>query len=145
MITKNKKLDIKIFTEIMDADIFTNIIEEKVKSIYSNLDDATIYPIYQQDNDPKHKSKKAKEKFKELNIPIIDWPSCSPDLNPIENIWRLLKIKVNRRRAKTVEEFKKYIIEESLLIDIKIINSLIDSMPSRLQSVIDNNGLHTKY
>ena len=40
---------------------------------------------FQQDNDPKHTSRVAKD-FIQKNIPkIMDWPSNSPDLNPIEN------------------------------------------------------------
>ena len=49
--------------------------------------------ILQYDNDPKHISLKALEFYKENNIKIIDWPSNSPDLNPIEKI--LTKIKIS--------------------------------------------------
>ena len=44
--------------------------------------------ILQFDNDPKHRSLKALEFYKENNIKIIDWKSNSPDLNPIKNNYR---------------------------------------------------------
>jgi transposase len=29
------------------------------------------------------------------NIPILPWPAQSPDINVIENVWRVLKIHIN--------------------------------------------------
>ena len=55
--------------------------------------------ILQFDNDPKHRSLKALEFYKENNVRIIDWPSNSPDLNPIENILAKIKNKLCRRRV----------------------------------------------
>ena len=43
--------------------------------------------VFQQDNEPKHMSKKAKKWFAHNNIDIIEWPPQSPDLNPIKNMW----------------------------------------------------------
>lgn len=60
--------------------------------------------IFQQDNDPKHTAKKNKKYLHNKSVKILTWPSQSPDLNPIENLWAILDKRLKDRKPQNEEE-----------------------------------------
>ena len=66
----------------------------------------------QQDNDPKLSSKSTTEWRQQKKIRLLEWPSQSPDLNPIEMLWHDLKRAVHTRHPKNFAELKQFSNEE---------------------------------
>ena len=60
--------------------------------------------ILQQDNVPKHVSKVTKAAFQQHGITVLEWPSQSPDLNPIEHLWQELENHVRKKTSKNSNE-----------------------------------------
>lgn len=77
----------------------------------------------------------------------MEWPSCSPDLNPIENLWGDLarRVYANHRQFKNVAELKKAITQAWSEVDLGRIENLVNSMPNRVFEVIKKKGGVIKY
>ncbi len=99
--------------------------------------------VFQHDNDPKNTSKTTTALLKKLMVKVMDWPSMSPDLNPIEHMWG--KRKVEERKVSNIHQLRDVIMEEWKRTPVATCEALVNSMPKRVKAVLENNGGHTKY
>lgn len=111
-----------------------------------------LYPennyIFQQDNCPVHTANIVTQWIQNANIETLPWPSNSPDMNPIENIWGVIVKRLNRHNfmPPNSEELWQGIHEvwEEISLEENFITPFL-TMGRRLQAVIDADGDYTKY
>lgn len=82
----------------------------------------------------------------EIIVQVMECPPHSPDMNPIENLWDNLELRVPRQVPLSVKvgDFGTAIMEELETIPVPRINVLIASMPRRVKGLVDGNGEHTR-
>src|SRR4029434_4783101 len=100
--------------------------------------------IFQQDNAKPHAAHISKAWLRKKRVRVLDWPACSPDLSPIENVWRILKCKTLQRRPRAVAHLKTCLQEEWDKVTPETFPHLVSSVPKRLLSVVKKNGNITK-
>ena len=129
---------------IMKKEQYIQILEDNIRQSAENLHLGPNW-TYQQDNDPKHTAKAVKKWFQDNSVEVLQWPSQSPDLNPIENLWKTLKTRVHARRPSNLTELEVFAKEEWAKIPVELCQSLVSSYKSRLDAVIKNKGFAIDY
>ncbi len=89
--------------------------------------------VFQQDNDPKHMAKATNEWLKKKHIKVLE----SPDLHPIDSLWREVKVRFAKRQPQNINDLERICKEER--------DKMVANYKKHLASVIANNSFATKY
>lgn len=138
---------IHIFNEKMDGKLLRKILDKNViPAAYLYYKQHPPEQWYlQHDNDKKFTGQVVQTWLHNHGITCIDFPPYSPDLNPIEHIWADMARRVEMRPASTMEQLQDVVAEEWERTSLELLTKLIESMPRRLQAVIDAQGGYTSY
>ena len=103
--------------------------------------------IFQHDNARPHTARIPRDFLAQNNVQVLDWPSRSPNLNPIEHLGDELDRRVRQRdpQPQTLPALFVALRAEYQLIRRHFIRNLVQSMGHRCQATIDANGGHTRY
>ena len=131
----------------MDGDLYVQILEDELQQSLEYHGKQATDIIFQQDNDPKHKCKKATKWFEDHEYTVMIWPAQSADLNPIEHLWVYIKKKLEEypEPPKGILELWERAEAEWNKIPMEVCQNLIESMPRRIEAVIKAKGGNTKY
>ena len=102
--------------------------------------------ILAQDNAPCHSVCTTQQLLRANNVKLLDWPAKSPDLNPIEHVWDLLKRRVRQlRQYRTLGQLQHDVNQIWRQITQPTNQNYICSMRQLCRAVTDANGGHTRY
>ncbi|KAK3556141.1 hypothetical protein QTP70_005626 [Hemibagrus guttatus] len=131
----NGTMNSVVYQKILKVNVRPSVCDLKLKRTW----------VLQQDNDTKHTSKSTFEWLKKNKMKTLEWPSQSPDLNPIEMLWHDLKKVVHARKPSNVAELQQFCKDEWAKIPPQRCNRLIASYGKRLIAVVAAKGGPTSY
>ena len=126
---------------------YTEVLETHLLPFWKRMKRRFRSPIFQDDGAPAHTARSVTTWKRSKDIRTFRWPAQSPDLNPIEHLWQILKTRIQQRfpRPKNLTELKDCIYEEWGQLDPAILRSLVSSMRRRIATVINSRGYQTRY
>lgn len=127
----SSKMNSNDFISVLDTNLLPFIRRFRRKKYTFQLDNASI-----------HTSSTTSRWFSAKHIQVLEWPACSPDLNPMENLWGMLvrEIYANNKQFQSKDELKTAILNAWSKIDAKTTSNLVQSMNNRIFQLIQRNG-----
>ena len=101
--------------------------------------------IFQQDNAKAHTCKVVKTWLQQQDFEVMPWPSKSPDLSWIENLWAYVANALRKRQGLTPRNFRDALMDEWEAVPTRVLMNMYNSIPRRLRACIANHGGATKY
>lgn len=137
---KNFQRMLKVHQKTLDSAYYTEVI---LPTIEEHLVDNEL--IYMHDRSSIHFSHQTQHWLEMHNIDVMDdWPPKGPDMNPVENVWAEL-VRRTRNDATNRTQLFENVYATFLQLGNPYFDKLIESMPRRIEKVIQANGGWTKY
>lgn len=134
-------------TGTMSSDDYLSILKDYVAATrdWYTMDRSAF--IFQHDNASIHTAGIVKAFFAKSNTTVLKWPVNSPDLNPIEHLWAYIKYQLDQlpEAPTSVDELWERFQDIWASIPHDLLHELYDSMPTRIRTLYNNKGGHTKY
>jgi hypothetical protein len=115
------------------------------KEVLDNNKDYFLGRTLAQDNAPCHKTQLIRTWLEKEGIETMAWPSCSPDLNPIEEMWHVMKRQIQGKHFPNKDALWCELLRLWFAFTPEFIRRFIDSMPDRVRAVINAKGGATRY
>ena len=134
--------------EHMSGEYFSGFVKRNLSTLFTAENQQKWFVM---DNDPSQRSKVAKKAINDSGATLFEIPARSPDLNPIENLFHIVKKQLESQAISECiyqekwPEFKARVRKTILKIPTTYINNLLLSMPKRIDDVIKCKGFRTKY
>ncbi|KAL4500716.1 hypothetical protein ABPG72_019950 [Tetrahymena utriculariae] len=139
-------LNLEIFEENLNADLYIKILKKRLIKWKQQFKQNKKVILYQ-DKDPKHTAKAVTNFLQQNGIKWVeDWPPCSLDLNPVENVWNILKQKISSDFPQNKNELIKSIKKHWKSIKQDYCAKLLNSWNTRCTQYmeIENEGTKSK-
>ena len=130
---------------------FAKFVRKQFPSVFERCARKGNERLFLQDGDPCQNSHKALRALRRINAKVLKIPPRSPDLNPIENIFKLLGDQLSKDalekniNEESFESFQSRVVDTLLRIPTDVINKTVSSMPKRIDAIIKNKGTRLKY
>lgn len=136
--------------DTLDGHYFKDLVEREFGNMFekANKGDSKLWI---QDGDPSQNSALARCSWLALGAQLLSIPPRSPDINPIENFFKLVKDRLtkdaiaNNITWESFPDFSKRVRETILNMDKAVIDKIIESMNKRMDLIISKKGGKTKY
>lgn len=127
---------------LMNADRYLELLSDHLEDCFEMCQTN----LFMQDGVPCHTAKLIKNWFDFVQVDYIrDWPGNSPDLNPIENLWALMKNKLRDRDTSSIPKLEAAIQDIWNNIHPQWLQHLAESVPRRLDKCVKREGRPIKY
>jgi hypothetical protein len=129
----------------MDAEYYLQVLDDYVIAgrDWYGMDPAKF--VFQQDNASIHTASMVNDYLRRTKITVLDWPSNSPDINPIERVWAFIKQRLDSYSAppNSLQELFDRVEEIWTLVSKEYLLTLYAELPSKMQMLVKTKGLHS--